>query len=45
MSNSVLLPPPSAAQAQKKLEEAVAHGSHLFQRGHHSECAALYTRR
>ncbi len=40
--DNVLLPPPSTAQAQQKLQDAVAHGAKLYNAGHHSQCAAIY---
>jgi transforming growth factor-beta-induced protein len=40
--DSVILPPPSGADAQRRLEEAVAKGAPLFNAGHHSECASIY---
>jgi hypothetical protein len=38
----VILPPPSGADAKRKLEEAVARGAPLFNAGHHSECVTVY---
>lgn len=40
--DSVILPPPSGADAKRKLEEAVARGAPLFNAGHHSECVTVY---
>ncbi|MBU6239180.1 MAG: fasciclin domain-containing protein [Planctomycetes bacterium] len=40
--DSVILPPPSGADAKRKLEEAVAKGATLFNAGHHSECVSVY---
>jgi uncharacterized surface protein with fasciclin (FAS1) repeats len=40
--DSVIIPPPRGANAQRKLEEAVAKGAPLFNAGHHSECASIY---
>lgn len=42
--DSVILPPPSGADAQRRLIDAVAEGAPLFNSGHHSECAAIYRR-
>jgi uncharacterized surface protein with fasciclin (FAS1) repeats len=42
--DSVILPPPSGADAQRRLIDAVAEGAPLFNAGHHSECAAIYRR-
>jgi len=44
--DSVLLPPKkdqiSQAEAQEMIERVVARGSHLFNSGHHAQCAQLY---
>jgi hypothetical protein len=40
--DSVILPPPQGANAQRMLEEAVAKGAPLFNAGHHAECATIY---
>ena len=42
--DAVLLPPEkvSAAQARHKIRNAVAHGSRLYNNGHHAQCASVY---
>ncbi len=44
--DSVLLPPAdkkvTAAEAKKMIETTVAHGTRLYNSGHHSECAMVY---
>jgi len=44
--DSVLLPPKSkkvtAVEARKMIEDVVAKGSHMYNTGHHAQCASLY---
>ena len=41
--DSVLMPPAKGAQIQRKLADAVAQGAPLYNAGHHSECATVYS--
>lgn len=40
--DSVILPPPSGADAKRRLEQAVATGAPLYNSGHHAQCVAVY---
>lgn len=40
--DAVLLPPAKSVDARRTLENAVAHGTSLFNAGHHQACADLY---
>lgn len=40
--DAVLMPPAKGADARRTLEKAVADGSHLFNSGHHGDCANVY---
>ncbi len=41
--DSVIMPPAKGANVKHKLQEAVAKGAPLFNAGHHSQCAAVYS--
>lgn len=40
--DTVLMPPAKGANAQQVIRDAIAHGSVLYNSGHHSDCATLY---
>jgi len=40
--DTVLMPPAKGANAPQAIRDAIAHGSALYNSGHHSECANLY---
>lgn len=40
--DTVLMPPAKGANAPQVIRDAIAHGSVLYNSGHHSDCARLY---
>ena len=40
--DAVLMPSVKVSDARRRLENAVAQGSHMFNAGHHGECANVY---
>lgn len=41
--DSVIMPPAKGAQIQRKLADAIAQGAPLYNAGHHSACATIYS--